>query len=105
MYGSLVFLDERQLTEWFSSKGLRKTEFGHRIGMFLSKAAKIVTLVINLNLHFMLSACCSSSPLFLSFSKSMKSLSKGLLFLTLLKKASYGGNSGKTSLSGLSNYS
>ena len=32
----------------------------------------------------------------------MKSLSRGLLFLSLLKKASYGGNSGKSSLSGLS---
>ena len=34
------------------SKGSGKTEYGHPIGMFVISAAKIVTFVINLNLHF-----------------------------------------------------
>ena len=50
--GFLSLLDKRQSNEWFSSRGSGKTESGHRIGIFFNKAAKIVTLVINLNLHF-----------------------------------------------------
>ena len=45
-------LDKRQFTCVCRSKGSGKTESGHPIGIFFSKAVKIVTLVINLNLHF-----------------------------------------------------
>ena len=50
----LVFVDKRKLTERLVSKGSDMTESGHPIGMFLSKAAKIETLIINLNLHFVI---------------------------------------------------
>ena len=36
----------------FFSRGSGKTASGHPIGMFFSKAAKNVTLAINLNRHF-----------------------------------------------------
>ena len=52
LYGSLSLLEKRQITEGFFSKSSGKTESGHPIRMFLSKAGKNVTLVFNLNRHF-----------------------------------------------------
>ena len=56
--GFLFMSDKRQFTERFFSKGSDKTESGHPIGMFFSSAAKIVTFVINLNLHFVFWHSC-----------------------------------------------
>ena len=52
LYGSLSSLHERKLRKRFFSGGSGKKLSGLRIGMFFSKAAKNLTLVINLNLHF-----------------------------------------------------
>ena len=52
LYGCLSLTDKRQFTCLCRSKGSGKTESGHPILMFFSSAAKIVTFMINLNLHF-----------------------------------------------------
>ena len=59
LYGCCVCASEiKQLTCWFIRCGSRIIESGHPIGTFLSKAAKMVTFVINLNRHFVFFLSC-----------------------------------------------
>ena len=52
LYGCFAFWSKiKQLTWWLFWSGSGITESGHHLGTFLSKAAKMVTFLINLNCH------------------------------------------------------
>ena len=68
LYGCLVFWSKiKQITWLFLSRGSGITESGHPMGMFLSKAAKMVTFVINLNRHFVFCLSCVQTSMISCF--------------------------------------